>query len=182
MAVPLIIDPSNKNTIEKAKWEQFPVPEIGGLKPGNPYVFRPYPKMLVQARQIPPGAQGAGKWATSMAPPSRFMFQRDDDWARACNAAEEFTRSCQFTVNNEEEHKRAREEGWRDDEKEAIEFRAALDKAVSDAAAERNYLDRNMSEKALAESAKAEGEHFGHLGEIPAQPIKRRGRPRKDAA
>ena len=57
------------------------------------------------------------------------------------------------------------------DDTEAQEHADALQKAIGDAAAERNWQDRNMGERAKAESAKVEEEHFGHLGEIPAKPL-----------
>ena len=47
------------------------------------------------------------------------------------------------------------------------------------AAAERNAQDRHMSEKARAESNAAEQASAKHLGEIPATPIKKRGRKSK---
>lgn len=50
------------------------------------------------------------------------------------------------------------------------------EKAMAVAAAERNYADRHISEKARAEVNAAEQASSQHLGEIPAQPIKRRGR------
>jgi hypothetical protein len=156
-----------------AKWEQRPSEyTLGGLKPGRPFKFEAYPRMMYQARQA-----NNGKWLVSMEMPSRFGFPDDNSWDRACLEATRFSEACQRIVNDEAEHKRARDEGWRDNPKEAMEFREALEKAVGDAAAERNFRDRNMSEKAKEESAAAEAEHFGHLPEIPEKP--RRGRPRK---
>lgn len=176
----ILYNPNSEFAKEMAKWEQFPSEwTAGGLKPGNPYVFRAYPKMLYCARRTP-----SGQWAVALGPPSRFGFHDENEWDRACQEAQRFTESCQKTVANEAEHKKALEsgEGWRDDPKAAMEFREALEKAVGDAAAERNWRDRNMGEKAKAESAAAEAEHFGHLPEIPEQPVKRRGRPRKNPA
>jgi hypothetical protein len=49
--------------------------------------------------------------------------------------------------------------------------------ALAVAAAVRNYEDRNLSEKAKAEIDAAESASARHLGEIPATPIKKRGRP-----
>ena len=47
------------------------------------------------------------------------------------------------------------------------------------AAAHRNYEDRNMSESARAHSSAVEQASSRHLGEIPAAPIRKRGRPVK---
>lgn len=49
------------------------------------------------------------------------------------------------------------------------------------AAAERNYDDRHLSDRAKAEAEAAQSASARHLGAIPETPIKRRGRPRKDA-
>jgi hypothetical protein len=48
-------------------------------------------------------------------------------------------------------------------------------------AAERAASDRRMSEKAKAEAAAFEATTVEHVTEIPAQPVKRRGRPKKTA-
>lgn len=165
-----------------AKWEMIPSEwTAGGLKPGNPYrkgneYGKPgaeYPKMLYQAKQLP-----NGKWATAMIPPPFIGFRDQNEWDRAVQAALLFTSSCYRIVDNEAQHARARDEGWRDGPDEAMQFRDALEKAVGEAAAERNYRDKNMSPAAKAEVAQAESEHFGHLADIP---VKRGpGRPRKN--
>jgi len=176
--MPILYNPNSAYAKEMAKWEQFPSEwTIGGLKPGNPPTRRPYPRMLYKASQT-----SSGKWATSLAPPSRFGFRDENEWDRACQEAHRFNESNQKIVANEAEHRKAEEsgEGWRDSQKEAMEFREALESAIGRAAAERNWQDRNMGEKAKAESAAAEAEHFGHLPEIKEKP--RRGRPRKNAA
>ena len=172
----IIANPQSPYLQEMAKWEQRPTEwTLGGLKPGRPYVFEAYPKMLYMARQTP-----SGKWSTQLEQPSQFGFHDMNEWDRACQHAGRFTESCQRTVRDETEHKRAREEGWRDNPAEAMEFRNALEAAIGEAAAERNFKDRSMSEKAKAESAKAEAEHFGHLPEVPE--AKRRGRRPNAAA
>jgi hypothetical protein len=166
----ILHNPESPYVKEMAKWEQFPSEyTLGGLKPGNPYTFRPYPKMLYMARQT-----RSGKWAVSDELPSRFGFPDDQSWDRACQEVAKFNESCYRVVNDEAEDKRAHEEGWRDNPKMAMEWRESLEKAIGDAAAERNFRDRNMGEKAKAEAAKAEAEHFGHLAEIPEKPRRRK--------
>lgn len=161
---------------ELAKWEQHPTKYVAeGLQPGNPYRFVPYPKMVYMARQT-----HSGKWAVTEQAPPQFGFQDLNAWDRACQAAAHFTESCQRIVNSEEEEKRAMEEGWRATPQGAMEWRESLEKAIGQAAAERNYRDRSMGEKAKEEAAQVEAETFGHVAEIPE--AKRRGRPRKDAA
>lgn len=170
----VLLNPESPFVKEMAKWEQFPSEyTIGGNRPGNPYTFRPYPRMMFMARQTP-----SGKWDTALQPPAQFGFRDVNEWDRACMEAQKFTESCQRVVNDETEHKRAKDEGWRDTPTDALDFRNALEKAVGDAAAERNFRDRNMSEKAKEEVAQVEAETFGHLAEIPE--AKKRGRPRKE--
>ena len=170
----IISNPQSPYLQEMAKWEMRPSEwTLGGLKPGRPDVYQAYPKMLYMARQTP-----SGKWQTHLEAPAQFGFHDMNEWDRACQAAAKFTESCQRTVQDESEHKRAREEGWRDHPTEAMEFRNALESAVGKAAAERNWQDRRMSEKAKAESTAAEAEHFGHLGEIPAKPVDRMAKAR----
>ena len=49
-------------------------------------------------------------------------------------------------------------------------------------AANRAYSDRKMSPEAQAEAQEADDSTSRHLAEIPALPIKRRGRPKKQTA
>jgi hypothetical protein len=159
---------------ELAKWEQHRTQFTpGNLKPGNPYEKREYPKMLYRAQHGP-----GGKWLTSMPAPPRYGYPNDDEWARAVQEAQRFTESCQCVVNSPEEERTKLDsgEGWRPSAPEAMEHRKALDSAIGEAAAERNWRDLNVSEKARAESAKAEEDHFGHLGEIPEKPLPPRRR------
>jgi len=151
--------------LELAKWEQHDTRYVArdkGLAPGNPYAFRPYPKMLYKAHRL-----SNGKWSTTMPVPASYEFQRDQDWDRACQSAEAFGRQCQTIVNSEDEHRKLEAEGWRETQHGALEFQESLQKAVSDAAAEANYRDRNMSEKALAEKAEFEADNFGHQPVVP---------------
>ena len=171
--MPQLHNPESEFVKEMAKWEQRPSEyTVGGLRPGRPFTGEIYPRMMYMAHQ---GSNG--KWAVSGEQPSRFLFPDDNSWDRACQEAIRFSESCQRIVYDESEYRKARDDGWRDNPTEAMEFRDSLEKAISTAAAERNYRDRNMSENAKAEVAAAEAEHFGHLPEIPEKP--KRGRPRK---
>ena len=50
---------------------------------------------------------------------------------------------------------------------------------IAELAANRAFNDRKMTPKAQEEAAQAERETIKHLAEIPALPIKKRGRPKK---
>lgn len=155
---------------EMSKHEQFHSKwTLGDLKPGNPYVYRPFPRMMYQAQQAP-----NGKWAMSLPQPSRFGFHDDAAWGHACRAADAFVDGCRRIVDTADEHAKALADGWRDTAAEALAWRDGLDHDIATAAAERNYADRNMGHKALAESAAEEAETFGHVPEIKRKKVKRK--------
>jgi hypothetical protein len=85
-------------------------------------------------------------------------------------SAEQFNASCQLIVNDEREYERARAEGWRDSQNEAMAYHEALQQDIARAAAERNYADRNMSEKAKAEAQKVEDSTAAQVPVIPEKP------------
>ncbi len=157
---------------ELAKFEQFPsdITVLAGKPPGNPWKFRPYPRMLYRAQRHPIN----GKWALFMDMPKRYDYPTENQWEMASEQARQFAAGCQRTVESEREHKAAREEGWRDSAKEALESKEQERIAAGDEAAARNFRDKGMSEKALAEVAEAEAAHFGHLPEIPEKPRRKR--------
>lgn len=145
---------------EMEKFEQFP--SKYGQNPGNPYVYRPFPKMLYRA------ARYEGNVVCMAAPPDPAFFKDGRDYERAEAAARKFTESCQRIVNDEVEYSRAREMGWCDSPSEAVEFVHGRDRADSTAQAERNYQDRNMSDAAKAEARAALERNDGrHLPSVP---------------
>jgi hypothetical protein len=88
-----------------------------------------------------------------------------------------------FILAESPEHKaRLEAQGYREGRAAAQAHVEELEQAVARAAAERAYADRNLGEKAKAEAAKIEDATSGHVGEIPATPVKPRGRPKKMAA
>lgn len=165
--------PGSNLAKEMQKFEQFPT-EWGA--PKNPYVYRPFPKMLYRAQLW------NGK-AFCMAPdPNRLDFKNSDEYRRKLELARKFTEECQRIVKNEAEMHKAMESGWRESPQEAVEYLEARERGISDMAAHRNYEDRNMSEAAKREIAAASEEVGGeHLAEIPAKPVRRRRKvtPRK---
>lgn len=74
-------------------------------------------------------------------------------------------------------------QGWHIKQQDAIDAVGAQQLELARVAANRAYNDRLMSGKAREEAAVVDEATMQHLGEIPAKPIKRRGRPaRKTAA
>jgi len=150
----LIITPESAYGQELAKWNV--------KRP-----FAPFPRMLYMARKRPDGVMSIGE-------------SDDTLFGNRPGAAEAFTGTCQITVQTESEMNKYMELGWRPTPAEAIERYQAKEKYISDAAAHRAYEDRNMSDAAKAEAAAVEAEHAEHVAEVPE--VRRRGRPRKNAA
>ena len=171
----IAVIPGSNYQREMGKFEQLPNDKWAFGRPGNPYTYRPYPKMLYRAELV------GGKAACMMPEPDPYGAVDPRAIERAAEAARRFTEKCQRIVQDDVEHSQAAENGWRESPQEAIDYLNARETARADAAAHRNYEDRNMSEMAkreiAAETAATGGEH------IPAMPEKRtvkRGRPRKD--
>jgi hypothetical protein len=166
------INQGSNYALEMQKHEQFP--SKYGQNPGNPYRYRPYPKMLYRAENY------KGKLVCMAAQPDPGEFSNPGEFQRAEESARRFTEKCQTVVNDEREYQRAMESGWRESPDEAVAFLSKRERDVSTATAERNYDDRNMSEPAKREIEAAVQAAGGvHVPEIAEQPKKRRGRPPK---
>lgn len=148
----VIYSPESEIVKERERWEQR------NYDPRN----HPFPKMLYMARQRPDGKVSTGE-------------TDDTQFRNVPGGAEQFTKTCQRIVRSEDELRRAKDEGWRESQAQALEHHEYLRKLVADAAAHRAYEDRNMSEPARAEAAQVDAEEFGHVAEV--QEKKRRGRP-----
>lgn len=154
--MPVIINAETKWGQELAKWNT--PKNQGGHRPDK---FEPFPRMLYRANKVP----GAGHYSTGEA--NDLLFNRDQ------GAMAAFNQRCQLVVQDERELQRARESGWRESPKEAIEFAEGRDKDIADEAARRHFADRNMSEAAKAEAKAADDGTAEHVPEVPQ---KRRGR------
>lgn len=162
--------PGSNLAKEMAKFEQFPS-EWGA--PGNPYKFRPFPKMLYRAQHW------NGKPVCMAAEPNRVDYHDVNLYKQDIERAKRFNVECTRIVNDESEMAKAMEGGWRESPAEAVEFLLGRDRTVANETAIRNHEDRNLSEAAKLEAARAVEEVGGeHLPEIPEKPIRRRGRPK----
>lgn len=172
----ITIVPGSNYAREMEKFEQFA--SKYGQSPGNPYKYRPYPKMLYRAQVW------QGRIACMASASDPLAFPNPADYQRADEQARRFTEECQRVVKDEREYQAALENGYRETPAEAVEYLEARQRAQGQAAAERNYADRNMSEAAKAEAAEAVQEAFSergeHLAAVPEK--KRRGRPPKNSA
>ena len=162
----IAIVPGSNYAKHMQQFEQFPGKY--GNNPGNPYTYRPFPKMLYRAEEY------NGAVRCMAAPPDSYEFKDDREYDRARQSAEKFTARCQRIVQDEREMQKAMEDNWRESPDEAVKALEARRRAHSDAEAERAYADRNMSEAAKREIAAAAAETDGHLAEVKEAPRARR--------
>lgn len=149
------------------------------LKWERPYDYdpnkHPYPKMVYRAAHRPDGRRSVIEVQDSL-----FPVNGERGQIVVAGAAEQWSRRNQLTVNDESEHRKALEAGWRNTPQEAMEFCEARDNIVSNLTAERHYTDARMSEPAQREAEAADlAAGLKHVPSIPEQPKKRRGRPPK---
>jgi hypothetical protein len=88
----------------------------------------------------------------------------------------------QMIVRSEDEQRRFESRDFHASQQAAIDAVLAAELVMARAHAERNFSERRMSEKAQAEVSRAEAEAGDMLGEIPEQPRKPRGRPKKSVS
>lgn len=134
---------------------------LGGMRPDG---FEEFPKMLYRARRPETGG------------PFSVINPRDEQWSG---------QNCRIVGNREEEERVVDNgEGWRHTPQEAIDHANALETAISNAAAERQFSERRMSERARAEAEAVDAASYEHVAEITPGAVKeakRRGRPPKVA-
>lgn len=164
----VVIVPGSNYQRELGRFEQFHSKYTGDEGPGNPYRYRPFPKMVYIAKKY------KGKVLCMAAPPHPLEFANPKEYERAEESAAIFTKECQRIVNDETEYQKAMEAGYRESPSEAVEHAEAREEKKADATAERNWEDRNMSDKAKAEARKAEDAAGAeHLPEIARTPVRR---------
>ena len=163
----IVVVPGSPTAREYSKFEQFPSRFTGNASPGNPYVYRAYPKMLYKAQHF------QGKACCMAAPPDPAEFKDGREYERAEEQARRFTEKCQRIVNSEDEHRRFISDGWCESPDEAVKYLQGRDRHIANETAERAYQDRNMSDLAKREveavTRAAGGEH---QPEITARKVK----------
>lgn len=138
---------------ELEKWERKP-----GWKPED----HPYPRMLYRAEHRPDGKRSVGEVRDSL-----FPVQGEKGPFVVAGAAEQWSRRCQKTVQNESEYLLAFGQGWRGHPHEALDLLEAEDATVFSVTAERHASDARMSEKAQAEAAKVDASTLKQIPSIP---------------
>jgi hypothetical protein len=155
----IVINPASELGKELRKWEQHPGPY--GRNPGNPYVFRPYPRMLYKAQPQP-----NGQYACLMAAPHPYGYERAEQFNQAILAMESFNRSCTRIVKDEAEEAVAIGQGWATDPAKAIAVHEAAQQAIGNAAAEAAYQAQRMTEQARAELRAADASTSQHVTDV----------------
>jgi hypothetical protein len=163
--MPVVITPSSELGKELRKWEQhhtqYSLTEDGNSQPGNPYQYRPYPKMLYKAHQRPNGQPGC-----MLPPPYAFEFASMDQYERACLEIEAFNKTCYTVVHDESQERIARGQGWATDPKGALDLFEQAQQAIAQAAAEAAFAARRMSESAQQEFSEAEASTSEHVTDV----------------
>jgi len=128
-----------------------------------------FPRMLYRAMHRPDNVRSVGEVLDSRCvEPGQPVY---------AGAAEQWTRRCQLTVENEAQQSKAFETGWRESPREALEYLEARDNAKGNETAERHYKDARMSEPAQREAAAADkAAGLKQVPSVPEQPVRRRGR------
>lgn len=171
----VVISPDSELGRELCKWEQHRTKYVGDeQEPGNPYVFRPYPRMIYKAVKKPQGQVGCID-----VPPNASHFDNIAHYERACLEVEGFNRQCSKIVQSESEYLIAKGQGWSDDPKAALELYEHEEQAVAQAAAEAAFNARRMSDKAQREFDAAQHMTNEHVTDVVNVPKARRGRPAK---
>lgn len=170
----IVINPHSELGKELRRWEQHRthlVPQ--GTNPGNPYVFREFPKMLYRAQRKPIG----GQVACLLPAPHPHEFEKADAYDRACQMKETFDRACQRIVKSADEEAIAKGQGWCVTPQAALDQFEAEQRALGQAAAEAAAAAARMTATAQAEFTAAEAQTHEHVTDVV--PMRKRGRPAK---
>jgi len=169
----IVINPHSALGKELRKWEQHHselTPR--GTQPGNPYVYRAFPKMLYRAQVY----GRTGQPSCLVAAPDPYMFDRNDIYEREVLAVETFNKSCQRIVHDESEERIAKGQGWAEGPTEALQVFERQQQDIGRAAAEAAFHAKRMSEQAQREFKSAGEETHEHV--VDVQPKKRGRKPK----
>ena len=158
----LVINPHSALGKELRKWEQHRTELVPrGTNPGNPYVYREYPKMLYRAQRLPNGQSGC-----LAQHPDPYQFERADQFERAVLMVESFNRSCTRVVADESQERIAIGQGWALDPKAAMAVYEQEQQAIGNAAAEAAYAAQGMTSKAREELKAADASTHQHVTDV----------------
>lgn len=169
----VVIAPHSALGKELRKWEQH-ITHLtpAGTRPGNPYVYRPFPKMLYKAEKHPQ----SGQPVCVMANPHPWHYASADELQHAQNMQASWNTNHQRIARDEGEEALAKGQGWANSPAEALELfeRSRID--ISRVAAEANYTAARMGDQAQREWKEAADATADHVVDVQG---KKRGRPAK---
>lgn len=159
---------------ELIKWEQHKTSGIiGDWEPGNPYVFREYPKAMYRAMK-----RSNGQVAVLEPNPMAWDFDNPDRFQRECMRVEAQNAQCYKTVANEAAERLAFGQGWRPSQREAMDLYESEQQAIAEEAARVQFTVQRMSPKAQAELEAANDASDTHVLDMQGG-SKKAGRPRR---
>lgn len=133
------------------------------------------------AKELAKWEQHHSQFTIGTAPGRPYVFREYPKmlYRGAVNANGKHVIDEQKIVQDRDQETIANGQGWFSNPTQALECVKASELEKAKLAAERNFEVRRMSGKARAEVEAFEAEAGEHVAEIPAVPIKPRGRPRK---
>lgn len=157
-----VISPESEEGKELAKWEQFPANWNGNVvQAGNPYVYRPFPKMLYKATK-----REDGRIVCLESEPAMSAFLTMDSYQREVARVHAHNASACLTVGSADEMERAVRQGWVEGSPlDAIARLKAFEDEIANAAAEANAKAVGMTDKARRERNKRESATDEHVPE-----------------
>jgi hypothetical protein len=185
--MPMVITPDSALGRELWKWdhtiaEVHPAdedkPSHEQLRGVRPTSFQEFPQMLYKAETHPITKQ----MRCMDIEPSTLDFPDIQAYQRALNQITIFNQRCTKIVGNDEERRKALNDGWATSAKEAMAFVEKRDIAIADEAARRHFSDQRMSESARAEAAEADRSTSKHVLDVVGSSHKTRGRKPKARA
>lgn len=185
--MPMVITPDSALGRELWKWdhttreihpsdEDKPSHEqLHGMRPTE---WQEFPQMLYKAHQNPLTKQ----MRCMDIEPNTLDFSEVSAYQRAINQINIFNQQCSKIVHNDEQRRKAMNDGWTASPLTAMEAVETRDKAIADEAARRHFSDQKMGEKARIEADAADRSTAAHVLDVAGASKKTRGRPAKSRA
>ena len=169
--------PSTDYGKELAKHEQhhtrFTNDEV---PPGNPYVYREYPRMVYKAVQHPK----TGQMFCMAIDPSPMMFSFPQEYQNACAATAMLNRQCYRVVQDDTEFRIAKNDGWHESPGQALSGHEEDHwKTVVEDTAKRHFSDRRMSPEAQAEAAAVDASTEHQVPDVQVEQSRRIAKERR---
>lgn len=160
----VVISPESDLGKELAKHEQHRTRIVAddGPGPGNPYVYREFPRMLYKARQHPRTGQ-----PSVMEPAVDPMTCKDDrEFEQRCRELDNWNAKGGRIAKSADEELVMKGQGWSNSPIEALALFEKEQQEIARLAAEAAFHAQRMSEKARAELAEADASTQAHVVDV----------------